>query len=142
MRAVLDTNVLISGLLWRGNPHRCILAAEGGLYELVLAEPILQELKDKLIVKFDNTPREAEDSVAGLQRVATLASIAGKTGWVLADPDDDKFVEAAIQGNANFIVSGDHHLLSLGTVEGIPVLTPRQFMERLEQHSQLNPSQQ
>lgn len=39
MRAVLDTNVLISGLFWKGAPHRCLLAAEGKLFDLVLSEP-------------------------------------------------------------------------------------------------------
>ena len=63
MRAVLDTNVLISGLLWRGNPHQCVLAAEARLYELVTADQILQELREKLIEKFGNTPGTARYGV-------------------------------------------------------------------------------
>ena len=52
MRAVLDTNVLLSGLFWRGAPYECLLAAEAGLYELILANEILEELRDKLVTKF------------------------------------------------------------------------------------------
>ncbi|MBP86168.1 MAG: hypothetical protein CMJ64_05550 [Planctomycetaceae bacterium] len=48
MRAVLDTNVFISGLLWRGAPHECLLAAEAELFELVVAEPILDELQEEV----------------------------------------------------------------------------------------------
>ena len=60
-----------------------------------------------------------------------LVTVTGRAGWVLADPDDDKFVESALIGNADVIVSGDHHLLELGAVESVPILTPRQFLQRL-----------
>lgn len=131
MRAVLDTNVLISGLLWRGAPHECLLSAEANLYELVLAESILEELRDKLIAKFGNTAEEAEEILAGLRRCAVLVTLTGRTGWISADPDDDKFIESALIGHADIIVSGDHHLLDLGSVEGISILSPRQFLQRL-----------
>ena len=75
MRAVLDTNVLISGLLWRGAPHECLLSAEGGLYELVLAESIFEELRDKLIHKFGNSSEEAdeilENALAAISKMRT-----------------------------------------------------------------------
>ena len=131
MRAVLDTNVLISGLLWRGNPHRCIQAAEAGLYELVSAHAILEETREKLVEKFGNTAEQAQESVEGLRHLATLVTLTGQSGWVPSDPDDDKFVDAAIVGNAGVIVSGDHHLLQLGTLQGIAVLSARQFLDRL-----------
>lgn len=131
MRAVLDTNVLISGLLWRGAPHRCLLAAEGKLYELLLSEPIFLELHEKLTLKFGHTADEAAGIIAGIRGGATLVSIAGRHAWVPADPHDDKFVETAIEGHADLIVSGDHHLLDLGSVEGIAVISPRQFIDFL-----------
>ena len=131
MRAVLDTNVLISGLLWRGAPHECLLLAEASLYELVLAESIFDELRDKLIHKFGSSADEAEEILIGLRRRATLVTLTGRSGWVSADPDDDKFIESALIGQADVIVSGDHHLLDLSAIEGIPILTPRQFLQRL-----------
>ena len=131
MRAVLDTNVLISGLLWRGAPHECLLLAEASLYELVLAESIFDELRDKLIHKFGSSTDEAEEILIGLRRRATLVTLTGRSGWVSADPDDDKFIESALIGQADVIVSGDHHLLDLSAIEGIPILTPRQFLQRL-----------
>ena len=131
MRAVLDTNVLISGLLWRGAPHECLLSAEASLYELVLAVSIFDELRDKLIHKFGNSADEAEEILIGLHRCATLVTLTGRSGWVSADPDDDKFIESALIGQADVIVSGDHHLLDLSAIEDIPILTPRQFLKRL-----------
>ena len=131
MRAVLDTNVFISGLFWRGNPFRCIQAAEAGLYELISADEILEELLEKLVEKFGNTPEEARESIAGLRRLATHVSLTGQTGWVPGDPDDDKFVDAAVVGNADIIVSGDQHLLQLSTLQGIAVMSPSPFLDRL-----------
>ena len=62
---------------------------------------------------------------------AELASIEGKAGWVPADPEDDKFIETALIGGAAIIVSGDRHLLAVGKVQGVEILTARQFLERL-----------
>ena len=102
---------MISGLLWRGAPYECLLSAEANLYELILAEPILAELRDKLTEKFDNTTEEADEVVAGLRRCAQLVTLTGRTGWVAADPDDDKFIESALVGQVDVVVSGDRHLL-------------------------------
>ncbi|HSB81167.1 MAG TPA: putative toxin-antitoxin system toxin component, PIN family [Candidatus Methylomirabilis sp.] len=52
MRVVLDTNILLSALLWRGAPHRCLLAVQAGLAVLVLSRPILEELRVVLVTKF------------------------------------------------------------------------------------------
>jgi putative PIN family toxin of toxin-antitoxin system len=131
MRAVLDTNVLISGLLWRGAPHDCLLAAEAGLYELLLAPPILEELRQKLIEKFANPAGEADETITGLRRCAALVAVSGRSGWIRSDPADDKFIETALVGNADVIVSGDRHLLEHDTVQGIPILSPRRFLARL-----------
>jgi len=131
MRAVLDTNVLISGLFWRGAPYECLLAAEAGLYELVIGQEILEELRNKLVTKFQNTCAEATDAVNGIRRSATLAALTEVRKWVVADPTDDKFIETAIVGDARIVVSGDHHLLDLRTVQGIEILSPRQFLQRL-----------
>ena len=131
MRAVLDTNVLLSGLFWRGAPYECLLAAEAGLYELVLAKEILEELRDKLVTKFQNTPEEAADAVEGIRRGTTVVTLTHRPKWVVADPNDDKFIETAMVGNAQIVVSGDHHLLDLEPVPGVEILSPRRFLQRL-----------
>ncbi len=74
---------------------------------------------------------EARESIAGLRRLATHVSLTGQTGWVPDDPDDDKFVDAAVVGNADIIVSGDQHLLQLSTLQGIAVMSPSAFLDRL-----------
>ena len=75
--------------------------------------------------------RAVLDTNVLLHRCATLVPLTGRSGWVLADPDDDKFVDAALAGAADVIVSGDRDLRELGTVEGIPILSPREFLDRI-----------
>lgn len=84
-----------------------------------------------MIEKFDNTTDEADEVVRGLRHVGSLVTITGQSGWVSADLDDDKFVETAVVARADVIVSGDRHLLALGTIEGIPIVNPREFLDRL-----------
>jgi predicted nucleic acid-binding protein len=65
LKAVLDTNVLVSALFWRGIPYRCLLAAEADLYELVISDEIVDELAKVLVEKLRLTKGEAEESVGG-----------------------------------------------------------------------------
>ncbi len=98
---------------------------------MVLSNPIVAELREKLIEKF-NVPQEDADAVVDhLKTYAEIVPAQGRSGWVKQDPDDDKFIDAALTAGATIIVSGDRHLLDLGTVEGIEVLTARQFLDRL-----------
>jgi predicted nucleic acid-binding protein len=108
-----------------------MLAVEAGLATLILSDPILSEFREKLTGKFRVSNSDVDQIVRQWATRAMLASIAGKSGWVSEDADDDKFIETAIVGGAAIIVSGDHHLLGLGSVQGIEILTARQFLDRL-----------
>ncbi len=131
LRVVFDTNVLVSGHFWKGPPYRCLLAVEAGLAILVISDPILTELGDKLTDKFGLSKSEVDPIVERLRARGELTPIQGMSGWVPQDSDDDKFIETALVGGASIIVSGDRHLLTLGTVQGIEILTARQFLDRL-----------
>jgi len=130
MRVVLDTNILVSALLWRGAPHRCLLMLQAGLADLVLSPPILQELRTVLVTKFRHTPAEADEAVSVIRAAAEIVEISGNLRLVLHDPDDDKFVETAQVARADLIVSGDRHLLDLGSAGGVPIRTARGFLDR------------
>ena len=131
MRVVLDTNILVSALLWRGTPYRCLLAVQTGLADLILSPPILDELRTVLVVKFQHTPAEAADVIQFVRSTADVVEISGGIRAVPDDPDDDKFIETAQIGRADFIVSGDRHLLKLGSAAGVPVITAREFLHQL-----------
>lgn len=130
-KAVFDTNILVSGHFWKGPPYRCVVAVEAELVRLVLSDPIVSELTEKLIAKFRVPRAEATAIIGRLNAHAEYVRVTGRSGWVKQDPEDDKFVDAALTSGATTIVSGDHHLLELGSVDGIDIVTARQFLHRL-----------
>ena len=129
MKVVLDTNVLVSAVLVATSPPARILQAwRAGVFQLVVSGDLLLELRDVL-----NRPRIAERSGWSAEDVATLigalmASAAfvepGDVLHVVSDDDDNRVLEAALAGEADYIVSGDRALLSLGRYEGIEIVTP------------------
>jgi putative PIN family toxin of toxin-antitoxin system len=130
-KAVFDTNILVSGHFWKGPPYRCLMAVEAGLVLLVLSDPLTSELREKLTGKFEVPAVDVDAIIDRFKARAENVPAQGRSGWVTQDPDDDKFIDAALTAGATIIVSGDRHLLALGTVEGIEILTARQFLDRL-----------
>lgn len=131
MRVVFDTNILVSATLWRGAPYRSLLAVRAGLAELVLSPPILAELSRVLLEKFHFTETQAQELVVLVKSCATLAEISGTLRAVPDDREDDKFIETAQVAGAEWIVSGDTHLLRLGSYGEVSIITARTFLEKL-----------
>ncbi|MEL7087082.1 MAG: putative toxin-antitoxin system toxin component, PIN family [Planctomycetota bacterium] len=137
MRAVLDTNILISGIISKAGPPGFALDAwlEHELYELVTSDAQLDELRR--VLTYDRLrdrikPERAERLIERLH-VAIVAEDLPDVD-LSDDPDDNAIIATAIAGKAAVIVSGDkRHLVSLGDADGIPILTARQFIERLAQ---------
>jgi putative PIN family toxin of toxin-antitoxin system len=131
-RVVIDTNVLISGLF--STTSTPALAVERAVTsgQLVASRDTLRELVDTLLApKFDRyVPRERRDAL--LLRLAALVDIVEIIQRVHAsrDPDDDKFLEAAVNGRADVLVTGDHDLLALHPFRGITIVTPATYMRR------------
>lgn len=131
-RVVLDTNVLISGLLsTTSTPARAVdRAASHG--QILASVATLRELMTKLLSpRFDPyVPRERRDAL--LLRLAPLVEIVEILQPVQAcrDRDDDKFLEVGVNGRADVIVSGDRDLLALDPFRGIAILTPAAYVER------------
>jgi putative PIN family toxin of toxin-antitoxin system len=131
-RVVLDTNVLISGLFsTTSTPARAVERAVRN-DQLIATTATLRELMTKLFSpKFDRyVPRERRDAL--LLRLAPLVEIVEVVQQIQAarDPDDDKFLEAAVNGRANVVVSGDGDLLELNPFRGIAILTPAAYIDR------------
>lgn len=131
-RVVLDTNVLISGLLsTTSTPAQAVeRAISDG--QLLASTATLRELMTKLLSpRFDRyVPRERRDGL--LLRLAPLIEIVEVVQRVQAsrDPDDDKFLEVAINGRADVVVSGDGDLLDLNPFRGIAILAPAAYVDR------------
>ncbi len=130
MRVVLDTNVLVSALIFPGGSPEFVyrLAIEGRI-ELVSSRTLLAELGAVLGSKFGWDPRRVEQVVAQIARIATVVEPLIEIAQVAADPADNRVLEAAGAGGAAAIVSGDRHLLSLGTWREVSVQTPAEFLQ-------------
>jgi len=133
VRVVLDTNVLISAFLFPGGAPEAVyrLALEGRI-ELVTSLPLLAELGRVLSAKFGWEDSLAEEAVAQVARIALVVEPPQPVSVVKADPADDRVLEAAAEGRVEAIVSGDRHLLRLGTWRGIAVLDPGTFLASYE----------
>ena len=126
MRVLLDTNVLISGILFRGLPRSLLERAIRGELDLVTSPSLLDELERILTDEF-RFPPEVARMVRG--ELATLAEmvVPEEVPTVSRDPDDDQVLAAVVAGGARAIVTGDRDLLALETYRGITILSPAEF---------------
>ena len=129
MRVVADTNVFISALMFGGLPGRFLNLALGQRFTLVTSNALLDELDEKLRGKFAVSERDALAIRAKLEANVKVVDPDFELNAISDDPDDNRVLECAVMGKADFIVSGDRHLLPLGSYEGIAIVTVRQFVE-------------
>lgn len=131
-RAVLDTNVLVSALLWRGIPHKILLKALDEEFEIIISYPLLTELKKTLqLRKFNLTKSEVDGLVRVIYHLAEIVEVNKKFDVALRDEKDRIVTDCALNGKADFIVTGDEDLLSLGLIKGIKIVSPKEFLEKV-----------
>ena len=134
MRVVLDTNVIISATLIRGGKEDQIVRAwQRGVFELVLSPPILEEMGQALFYEKLRKFRwmTVEEVAELLQALAQGSMVVSGRSKVKAsrDPDDNKFVAAAIEAEARFVVTGDRDLLALRRYRNVRMITPARFLQ-------------
>ena len=131
MKAILDTNVLISGIFFSGTPYEILAAWRDRKIELIISPQILEEYRrvgEEMEIKFPGI--EIAPFLELLAIEATMVAVMPLTESVCTDPDDDKFLACAIASKARVICSGDKALLKTTGYQGIEVLTPRSFADR------------
>ena len=138
MKTVFDTNVLVSALITTGRARELFLKAVEGQIQLVLSKGILNEFtevaRDPRISKYV----DIEDVAAFLEILrckAKTVRIKSKLHIVKEDPADDVILRTAIDGKADCIISGDRHVLSLGSFMGIQIVTINEMLALLEKGS-------
>ena len=124
---VYDTNILLSSIGWGGIPGHCLDLARHGKVDGLTCLEILKELDDKLTTKLDFLSTETADTFEDLRGFLRIIKINNTLKVVDADPDDDKIIECAVVGSATHIITGDHHLLSLGSYQNIQIVTAADF---------------
>ena len=132
MRAVIDTNVFISGIFFSGPPARILNAWQNKKLQIVLSQEVLVEYQKVAHELSSQYP--AIDILPIIEMVTIHGEFVDTKGTeitICEDPDDNKFIECAIAGNCTAIVSGDKHLLKLEKYKNVTIFNPRNFVEKL-----------
>lgn len=134
MIIVLVANVMISSLLSADGPPAQIMDLwEAGTFDVASSGPLLDELRrdlgyDKIKKQLGLTPEEIDKLIGGWHTAAIGVEPEEELEVVRDDPDDNRVLECAVAADADYIVSGDQHLLDLGEYRGIEILPPIGFM--------------
>ena len=136
LKIVLDTNVWISALLWGGKPASIIETAEKGKLRIFISEEIAVEISQVLaypkIKKIFKTELRRQEMIEQVLKIAKFVKVTTKVEVVNEHPADNKFIECALAAKANFIVSGDKHLLKVVSYKKIQVSPVSDFLALLE----------
>ncbi len=134
MRIVLDTNIFVSNLISdKGNPARIVRWWLEGEYDVLVTQPIVDEILrvtgyERIQKKYAKVRENRLEFVALISEQAVWVEPEEQLDVIAADESDNRYVECAVAGNAQYIVTGDKHLLDLREYEGIPILTPAAFV--------------
>ena len=132
MRAVIDTNVLISAIFWTGSPKRLLNRVRRGEVTFVTSRVLLDELKEILVrpdKPFKLSEEEADRVVKAIQNVAEVVETQSQVR-VCRDEKDNKVLECAVDGRAEWIITGDAHLLELQSFKNVRIVTVAEFLRR------------
>ena len=130
MRLVLDTNVIISALLFDGLPEKLLLSTLGGLHELVLSSYIIAETSRILEDKFEVQPT----NIKLLQQLLYESQIVYFEPFLdlVADEPDNRILETAVKGNADYLVTGDKLLIHIKEYQSLKIIGVRSCVKILE----------
>jgi putative PIN family toxin of toxin-antitoxin system len=126
----LDTNIFLSALMFGGPPEVLVRAARAGRIQLVTSPQILAELAMILKKKFAWSGEDVVEAVIAVGRHADMVKPRQRLG-VLDDEPDNRILECAVEGKADYIVSGDHHLLRLKRFGSIAILGASELLSKL-----------
>lgn len=126
---VLDTNIYLSAILFGGKPEQIIELARENLVCIYISEPILAEIKKVLAQKFHWGRTKISATTAEIKSLTCKVGRLPDIYIISSDPSDNIVLATAQVAQANFIISGDHHLLDVKHFRNIPILTPSQFLD-------------
>lgn len=131
LHVVLDSNVYVSALHFGGLPLEVVRLGTGDDLTLFTSPAILAEVAGVLTQKFHWDEARVSEAISVLSEFIVVVEPRQRVRVVRADEADNRILECALAVRAERIVSGDHHLLDLGRFRGIPIQTPRAFIESL-----------
>lgn len=129
--AVFDTNILFSATGWRGNPFQCVERARAGEIQVVTCPELIEELAEKLEARLHFPKDQVAETIADYLGFLRLTQIPKVLDAVPRDPEDNMVLECAIEGRAQYIVSGDNDLLVLKEFRSIKIVRASEFLKVL-----------
>jgi putative PIN family toxin of toxin-antitoxin system len=131
VKVFCDANFWVSHILWGGAPTKALRATLAAGWRLLVTEDLLEEVGDVLRRKFDCESRFVASNLQRIAQVSRLIVTGVPKYQIEADPDDTLILAAALSGGADFLVTRDKHLLTLGRVESLRVITLAEYLELL-----------
>lgn len=134
-RVVMDTNVLISGIIQsKGYPCKIVTTWEKGELILITSPAMINEAEKvlnypRIKVRYKLNDDEIKQTIVNLLRYSILINNPPLLNVIKDDPDDNVILSTAIEGKADYIISGDSHLLVLKNYKDIEIITPKRFCE-------------
>ena len=130
-RVVLDTNVIVSGIVFGGKPRKVLQLALNGSLSAYLSPDMLRELQDVLArPKFRLSAEFVHMIVEAIQSITAMVFPKKVVAVVAADPDDDAVIACAVAAEADFIITGDPHLLPLTSYRHIRIVSPANYLDQ------------
>ena len=130
IRATVDTNILISGLVYgRGKPHDLLQRALAGEISLTISQSIVDEMADVLARMFGATPEETAEAREIVAEAARMVTPSVELNVIAHDPPDNRVLECAVSAGSDYIVTGDKDLLRLKQFNGIRIVTVAEFLD-------------
>lgn len=127
-KVVLDTNIYISAILFGGHPEEILNLARLGFISIFISPHLIQEIKKVLREKFQWSEKQIQETIDTIQNFAYLIEPKTKISKIKEDKADNRVLECALTSKANYIVSGDRHLLVLKRFRQIKILSPFDFL--------------
>ena len=128
-RVVIDTNIYISAIFWNGKPREVIDLGRDGKITIFTPLDIENEIAGKLRTTFKLAEEDVNQILLDFSTFTLPIRINKQLIVVQDDPGDNKFIECALECKANYIISGDTHLLNLKEYEGIKIIKSSEFLK-------------
>ena len=130
IKAVFDTNIFVSSIFWeKGNPHRAVEFALEKKVRVFTSVEILQELERVLRRDFEEPDEMIQRQIGLIVEYSDIVAVNRKVDAVKSDPEDNKILACAVSCDADYIVSGDRHLLELKEYESVKIVTAKEFVD-------------
>ncbi len=136
IKITADTNVLISATFWKGSSHKIMEMVERKELILILSHAIIEEYEgvlhyDEIQKKIKHRNLEMHLTIQKIISLSKIVEPSEEIKIVEDDPDDNAIVECAVEGNVDYILSQDKHLLNLGEFRKIKIVNPENFLKEV-----------